>query len=98
MTRQEIKQAFLADGVQSRIESIESCAKLDDGSYGPIVTRYVVVATIRDDRHGNTVRREIVEGEAVDVAAVVREMRAELASRAKETRAASRSWRSVGRS
>ncbi len=93
MTQQEMIKAFAAAGVQVRGTSRDGIAP--DGS---AVTRYGVIVTIRDDRHGNTVVRQFSETDAVDVDATVKEMRAEVAKRAGETKARARSWRGVNRS
>ncbi len=98
MTQQEMIAAFSAQGVSVRPTMREGCTKLDDGTYGPIVTRYGVVVVIRDARHGNTVVREFGEADAVDVVATVKEMRAEVAKRAKETKTRIRAEKTTNRS
>lgn len=92
MNQAEMMSAFRAAGLTARGTCTDSCTKLEDGSYGPIVTTYGVEVTLRDAKTGNTVARAIPVG-AVDVSAVVAEMRAVMAARVKATRARIRTER-----
>lgn len=80
MTRYEIAAAFTALGFSTSFDVHERVVD------GKVIVKYAVQVSL-SDRTGNGVTRTFSEGVEVDVGSVSREIKRELAKRARATRA-----------